>query len=613
MKFSVYYTYLLILLSLFGSSYLHGQEGYTLEDIYFIGNESFSRDELVNQTFLYTLSWFEKNILRKDKFIFSAELLEADIKKMIKFYQQQGYIDVNIYHRLLNIDHDKRTLELEIIISEENYVIVEEISFVHTSENRNAENISDSLMTELRTDLELKKDVRFQDSFLESDKNRIIYHYLNSGFAYVEVDHEIMLNNDETGVEIIWKVNAGPRCYFGQIQVFSENENLESLIQDRIEFNSGDLYRKVLLDTTQQSIYSLGLFQVVSVTAFLDNKKSKILPVKISVKETPTISTRFGVGYGTEAKFRVFADITKISFLGGARRLQLIVGHSAIQPYNIDLRFIQPAFITRALTLVLNPFIREQDEPGFQVERRGAKSTFLYSFLKRLTSSITYTYEDVQRDTIDFDPGIPIFDERYRGLYDKSMINLGLNWDTSYPMFTPERGFLTSINFQYNGVITAVEYPFQKTILDIRTYQKVYFTVLALRLKMGGILPIRDNTFIPVEERFYAGGSYSVRGWARQMLGPLGLFGNPSGGKSLFEFSSEFRYPVYDIVSGVAFMDCGNVWIESYTWKLNELRYSLGLGIRINTPIGPVRLDAARPIFDEETKIQIHFSVGHAF
>jgi outer membrane protein insertion porin family len=132
-------------------------------------------------------------------------------------------------------------------------------------------------------------------------------------------------------------------------------------------------------------------------------------------------------------------------------------------------------------------------------------------------------------------------------------------------------------------------------------------------VKIGGIVPIRNNQFIPVEERFYAGGSYSVRGWARQRLGPIDPFGNPVGGQSLFEFSTEFRYPIYDLIRGVAFMDCGNVWLESYTWKLNKLRYSLGVGIRITTPIGPARLDVARPIFDEEKKVQFHFSVGHAF
>jgi outer membrane protein insertion porin family len=329
---------------------LHGQEGYELNNLIISGNESFSDDELINQTSLYTLSWFEKTILRKDEFIFSEEYLEADIKKLTTYYQQHGFIDVDIVYQFLNMDHENRSLELELIISEKGYVSVKEIRNTLISENRASEKIADSLFNAIRSDLGLKKGTRFQDSFLQSDKNRIINHYLNLGFAYVDVDYEIILNNTETMVEIVWNINPGPRCYFGPIQIFSEKENLESLIRDRIEFNSGDLYRKVLLDTTQQGIYSLGLFQVVSVTAFLDNKKSKILPVKISVKEAPTITTRFGIGYGTEAKFRVFADIMKISFLGGARRLQLILGHSAIEPYNIDLRFIQPAFLTRSLT-----------------------------------------------------------------------------------------------------------------------------------------------------------------------------------------------------------------------------------------------------------------------
>ena len=334
---------------------------------------------------------------------------------------------------------------------------------------------------------------------------------------------------------------------------------------------------------------------------------------KLSVKEAPTITTRFGIGYGSEAKFRAFADIMKISFLGGARRLRLLLSHSSIQPYNVDLRFIQPSFLTRSLVLVVNPYMRKQDEPGYKVQREGIKSTFLYSFLHKITSSFTYTYENVKQDTVDFEIETHPIDERYQGLYNKSMINLGLNWDTSYPMFTPTRGFLTSINFQYNGLISAVEYPFQKTLIDLRNYQKVLSTILALRLKIGGILPTRDNNFIPVEERFYSGGSYSVRGWARQELGPKDLIGKPVGGKSLLEFSGEFRYAIYDIVRGVAFMDCGNVWIQSCTWKLNEIRYSLGIGIRIETPIGPLRFDVAQPVFDEETKVQFHFSVGHAF
>ena len=133
----------IILLSFCGIGSLYAQEGYKLEDIYFSGNESFSDNELISQTSLYTLSWFEKTILRKDKFIFSEEYLEADIKKMITFYQQHGFIDVDIVYRFLNVDHENRSMEIEIIISENGNVSVKEVNHTLISENRESEQIAD--------------------------------------------------------------------------------------------------------------------------------------------------------------------------------------------------------------------------------------------------------------------------------------------------------------------------------------------------------------------------------------------------------------------------------------------------------------------------------------
>jgi outer membrane protein insertion porin family len=177
----------------------------------------------------------------------------------------------------------------------------------------------------------------------------------------------------------------------------------------------------------------------------------------------------------------------------------------------------------------------------------------------------------------------------------------------------PTAGSLALINLQYNGFAFPIEYPFYKAVLDARRYISIDELVLALRFKIGGIDAKSDDDFIPVEERFYSGGGYSVRGWARHELGPKDDRGSPVGGSSLIEISSELRYPILGIVSGVAFIDGGNVWLEEFSYPLSELRYSAGLGIRIKTPIGPVRLDVATPVFDEEDKIQFHFSIGHAF
>jgi outer membrane protein insertion porin family len=81
----------------------------------------------------------------------------------------------------------------------------------------------------------------------------------------------------------------------------------------------------------------------------------------------------------------------------------------------------------------------------------------------------------------------------------------------------------------------------------------------------------------------------------------------------LFEGNVELRYPIISIFSGVIFYDFANVWPPSYDYRFGDLRYAAGMGLRVRTPIGPVRADVARPVFDEETTIQFHISVGQAF
>jgi outer membrane protein insertion porin family len=118
---------------------------------------------------------------------------------------------------------------------------------------------------------------------------------------------------------------------------------------------------------------------------------------------------------------------------------------------------------------------------------------------------------------------------------------------------------------------------------------------------------------VPVEERFFAGGSRSVRGWARQQLGPKDDENRPTGGFSTIEASLEPRISLFGPLSMVVFMDVGNVWQQTEDFSLNEIRLSAGGGLRYSTPIGPVGIDAARPVWDNNNQWQIHFNIGHAF
>jgi outer membrane protein insertion porin family len=87
----------------------------------------------------------------------------------------------------------------------------------------------------------------------------------------------------------------------------------------------------------------------------------------------------------------------------------------------------------------------------------------------------------------------------------------------------------------------------------------------------------------------------------------------PIGGNSVLEGSAEVRFPVYEIFGGAAFMDFGNVWPKAFNYNLERLKYDVGLGVRVKTPIGPIRLDLATPVFENKFRTQFFISIGQAF
>ncbi len=176
----------------------------------------------------------------------------------------------------------------------------------------------------------------------------------------------------------------------------------------------------------------------------------------------------------------------------------------------------------------------------------------------------------------------------------------------------PTRGSYKSILLKYSG-LGGGNYRYTKTLFDLRKYQRIGRPVLALRAQIGNLISFNTPKFIPLEERFYAGGSQSVRGWGRFQLGPMDDDGIPVGGRGLFVGSVELRTPISKSFSIATFLDMGNVWRDQRNINLNDLRYAAGIGVRYSTPIGPIRVDFAHPVWDTANQLQIHFSVGEAF
>jgi outer membrane translocation and assembly module TamA len=140
--------------------------------------------------------------------------------------------------------------------------------------------------------------------------------------------------------------------------------------------------------------------------------------------------------------------------------------------------------------------------------------------------------------------------------------------------------------------------------------------VLALGLRLGLATPFGDTTDLPIEERFFAGGATTVRGYRERRLGPLDAKGNPVGGNALVVLNVEWRFPVWRWLGGAIFFDTGAVTARVSDLSIDELRSGVGAGIRLTTPVGPLRLDVGYPLDRVPRQSQtprIYVTVGYPF
>ena len=157
---------------------------------------------------------------------------------------------------------------------------------------------------------------------------------------------------------------------------------------------------------------------------------------------------------------------------------------------------------------------------------------------------------------------------------------------------------------------------------------RYYYTVadrltLAERVRYGSISPLWRTATVPFFRRYFLGGTTSLRGWGRLEVSPLSGTGVPVGGHTLFEGSSEVRVPLFAKLTGVVFVDAGNVWSSDWELDLGDLLADAGTGLRYQTPFGLARFDFAYQLNrldglqidgkPESRRWRIHFSIGQAF
>ena len=571
-----------------------------IQTLRFNGNQAFSDDRL-------------RAVLgmkpRRKLMLFSKplDLSRAEVERMAEdlalFYRRQGYFEAEV--RVLA----KKDGSASLTIAEGRPCLIGEVRLSLVAQPGGEAPDSG----ELRAALALASGDVFSVDNYEAAAQALERKLKDSGYPFAAVSPQADIDLAAYAVAITFDVKPGAKAAFGQVTFEGIIHTEEKILRRALSFKTGEPYSQALVNESQEALYKMGLFESVVI---LPEKAAShsVVPILVRVKEGRHHRVRAGVGYSTDEGPRGMAGwetlrlddkVVALGFESRLSDLQTQVSTSLRRPYVFGHR---SSFLSDLAYGRLR-------EAKFTYRSLKARSGLDFIFTKRLTFACYGTVERVLQVSPDRDLKKAI-DEGARDVATIASLACGLTWNTADKPFTPRSGSILSCSIEPSRLIGS-HVNFDKITLEGRHYlglsQEV---VLALRLKMGGILSGSPSADIPVSRRFYAGGSSSVRGYGYNSLGPLSEKGVLLGGNGLVEASTELRFPLKGSLSGVAFVDAGNATPRAFSLKDAEIKVGAGVGFRFASPVGPVGVDIAwklEPYALDGTPYLIHFFIGYAF
>ena len=578
-----------------------------VKKVVFEGNATLSNEDLFGQMNTESPTFLDKLQFWKPDPTFSKYTLDDDVERLKSYYQRNGFLHPKITYSL-DSNRVGRKISVLIHIKEGIPYLISQVK-IHDDALR----LDSTIVNAAKKDFPVKQGRRFVDQDVYQSEDRLTNTYTDKGYPLVSVKRDIQVDTLAHSVDLQFQVTPGPKAWFGKVTFKGDSLVPLKFLRNKLQFSPGDRFSHKQLQLTQQKLFDTELFSYVVVRAQTDSIQGDSIPVTVYLKEKPRWSLQAGVGYGSEDRVRVSMELTRLHFLGGARRLIFNGKHSYFLPFSFDTKFIQPNIFSDNLDFILNPFYIRENETGFEVDRLGTGVTFQQTFSSGTSGYIMYSLE---RDWLT-DKTLATIDSTINpqdSIHNKSGVTLGFSRNTTKDIFDPKDGWKLDTYITYMGVGFQSKYHYVKVESDVRHY--IPFNdnwVFAGRLRAGVIRPIKGDAESPLEDRFLLGGANSLRGWGRNQISPVNENGVPVGGNSVLEGSAEVRFPVYEIFGGAAFMDFGNVWPSAFQYKLGNLKYDVGLGVRVKTPIGPIRLDFATPVFENKFRTQFFISIGQAF
>ena len=568
-----------------------------IDKIVMDGNKALSTKQI--KKVMSTRKWSIFSFITSSGY-YKKDQMDLDLEKIRDLYFNNGYIKVAVGEPKINLTADKKEMVITILIAEGSQYNVSSVKF---SGNKI---FSDDV---IKGKITLAPNKPFSKQQLRKDIFSIAELYSENGYAVATVTPDLIPDENNKLVEVFLKIEEGDKYSIGNIEISGNTKTRDKVIRREVRLDEGDTFNSKLLKRSYERINNLNYFETVDIVP-KPQPEEKLVDLDIKVKERPTGFLSVGGGYSSVDKFIAMVDLTQGNLFGKGQLVKIRAELGGRTTF-YELNFRDPWFLDMPIAFSASVYNITKEYIEYDKKATGFGFSFGKDFSELIKGDLSYNFEKATITNISEDASIIVKEQE--GTNTTSSITPALVRDARDNYLDPSRGSRNSIYLTYAGIGGTNN--FVKGEVDSAWYIPAGKTAFMLRGRFGCASGIWGKE-LPLYERFYVGGIYTIRGLGWGEAGPRDPeSGEPIGGTTELIFNAEYIFPIISELrlKGVVFFDAGNSYenLEDF----GKLRYTAGAGVRWISPMGPIRIEWGYnldPKPDEKSS-RIEFTFGTFF
>jgi outer membrane protein insertion porin family len=572
-----------------------------ISDIRFHGNETISSRSLYRTIKTGTGFLFFGGRYDEERF-------EGDLITLQNEYANVGHLEAVITHDFEYVKNGKGLI-INIYVIEGPQYSVANVEF--------AENFVFH-ENELRDRIEITEGEVHNKAQVAADAALLGQLYRDSGYLNAGVDAVVTLDRDNHTTSIVHVVLERDMKYVRDIRITGNSVTKDEVIRRHVQLIPGDRFDGTRLRNSQGALNRTQYFANTNVRPVDPPLNTdQYTDIEVDVEEGKTGDFNFGAGFNTDEGVSGFGelalnnfDITNFpTFDGGGQQFRARFTVGSVRT-NFNIGFTDPQFLGYPISFGADAFNERFSSRGgtsFVQTTIGGQLRLAKSLTNMLSASSFIRYTDV--DITDLGT---FADPRFRELENPgntASIGLGFRRDSSNDFRDPTKGSIHDISMEYAG------FGAENNFVKLNQEAQFFFGVeslprwsLTLRQRSNVGAPLGSSDFIPLADRFYAGGGFTLRGYDTRDVGPLAqtvrvvngdliIDEQRIGGEARLLGTAEVKFKINDILRLYTFADGGGVWLEPEDFDPGDLKFGVGVGLGIEVPyLGPIRFDYGIPI-----------------